>query len=294
MKRDLTERIETGLTQSRAIRDLAGAVQKLISALLLSPPLRPLKNFLNGTWLEHPLHPVLTDVPVGAWTLAILLDLLALILGVANLGLASGIAIGVGGLGALAAVATGFADWMDVDPPELAVGITHALINIVGIILFAISFLVLWANQWTIGWGDFIPAILGYLVITVGAYIGGSLVFRQGVMINRNAYQTGPHKFVPVLPMHELPENMPTRVDAKGRPVLLVRHGEEVFAIGAVCSHYGAPLEEGKLVDGAIECPWHGSRFCLTDGRVQAGPATAPVPAYEVRINGQQIEVRAK
>lgn len=293
MKRDLTENIEQTLAESSAIKGLATAIQKLMTAIF-NTPLRPLKTFLSGTWLGHPLHPVLTDVPVGGWTAAILFDLLALIFGVKTLGLASGIAIGLGVLGALGAIVTGFADWKDVDPPELAVGITHAIINIAATILFAISFFVLWANNWTIGWGDFVPAILGYLTVSVGAFIGGSLVFRQGVMINRAAYQSGPKKFVSVLPISGLPDNTPVRVDANGRPVLLVRRGEEVYAIGAVCSHYGAPLEEGQLKDGAIECPWHGSRFCLADGRVQAGPATAPVPAYEVRIDGDQIQIRAK
>ena len=294
MKRDLTERIEITLIESNSIKRLAGAIQKIMNKLFLDSPLHLLKNFLNGTWLGHPLHPLLTDVVVGGWTIAILLDLLALTFGVQNLGLASGISSGLGVLAALGAIAAGFMDWMDVDSPELAVGITHAIINIAATILFAISFFVLWANQWIIGWADFVPAVLGYLTVTVGAYIGGSLVFRQGVMVNRNAYRAGPKKFVAVLPMSDLRENTPKRVDASGRPVLLVRRVEEVYAIGAICSHYGALLEEGKLKDGAIECPWHSSRFCLADGRVQAGPATAPVPAYEVRVNGNQIEVRAK
>lgn len=293
MQRDLTEKIEKTLAESNGIKGLAGSVQKLMIAVF-SPPLRSLKTFLNGTWLEHPLHPLLTDVVVGGWTTAILFDLIALIFGVQTLGLASGIAIGLGVLAGLSAIATGFADWMDVDPTELAVGITHAILNITATLLFALSFFVLWANHWTIGWGDFVPAIIGYLTVTIGAFIGGSLVFRLGVMVNRNAYQSGPKKFVPVLPLSDLPENTPKRVNANGRPVLLVRRGEAVYAIGAVCSHYGAPLEEGQLKDDVIECPWHGSRFCLADGRVIAGPASAPAPAYEVRIIEDQIQVRAK
>ncbi len=292
MKRDITERIDTVLTESNFIKNLAGGTQKIMNAIFNSP-LRPLKTFLNGTWLEHPLHPLLTDVPVGAWTLVLLLDLIALLFGVRNLGVASGIATGLGVLAALAAIVTGLADWMDVDPPELAIGITHAAINTTATILFAIAFLVLWQENWTITLADFIPALIGYLLVSVGAFIGGSLVYRLGVMVNRNAYRSGPDEFVPVLPMQELRENIPTRVEAKGRPVLLVRRGEEVYAIGAVCSHYGAPLEEGQLKDGMIQCPWHGSCFALRDGRVRKGPATAPVPVYQVRIRKNQVEVMA-
>ncbi len=294
MNRDFTESIDSAITGSSAIRGLAKFCQKIMNALFAATPLHPLKTFLNGAWLGHPLHPLLTDVPVGAWTAAILLDLIALIFHVSGLGVASAIVTGLGILAALAAIASGFMDWMDVDPPELAIGITHATINIIATILFIISFALAWANNWDIRWRVFIPAIIGYLVVAFGANIGGSLVFRRGVMINRNAYRAGPKDFVPVLPMQDLAENAPKRVDAKGRPVLLVRRGEEVYAVGAVCSHYGAPLEEGKLKDGSVECPWHMSRFSLEDGHVIAGPATAPVPAYEVRIQDGKIEVKAK
>lgn len=293
MKRDLTEAIEKSMTGSELVRGIASGLQKVMIALFLNSPLRPLKVFLNGTWLEHPLHPVLTDVPVGAWTFAVLLDLIALIFGVQNLGLASGIAIALGVLAALGAILTGLMDWMDVDPPELAVGVTHGLINILATVLFAISFVILWANQWTISTADTIVAILGYLVVSAGAYIGGSLVFRMGVMINRDAYASGPDDFVSVLSMGDLRENVPTRVDASGHPVVLVRRGEDVYAIGAVCSHYGGPLDEGKLVDGSIQCPWHYSCFPLEDGSVRAGPATAPVPKYAVRLHNGMVQVSA-
>ncbi len=294
MNRDWTERIENGLIRSKLINGVAGAIQKWLNALFPKTPLRPIKLFLNGTWLEHPLHPLLTDVPVGAWTTAILLDLIALIFGVKGLGLASGIAVGLGILAALAAIATGFMDWMDVDPPELAVGITHATINIIATLLFVVAFAVQWSSNWDIRLADFVPAIIGYIVLTAGAYLGGSLVFRRGVMINRDAYRSGPKKFVPVLATKDLRDNEPTLVHAQGRSVLLVRRGEEVYAIGAVCSHYGAPLEEGTLKDGTIVCPWHYSRFSLEDGSVKEGPATAPVPKYEARINNGSIEVREK
>ncbi len=294
MERDLSERIAGALAQSGMMRGLASPIQKAMNALLLESPLKPIKDFLNGTWLEHPLHPVLTDVPVGAWTAAILLDLLALVVGIAGLGLASGIAIGLGILGALGAVVTGLTDWMDVDTSELAIGIAHGAINVVATALFVASFLMRWSANWETTWANFSPALAGYLIVSFGAYVGGLLVYRLGIMINRNAFRSGPRKFVPVLKTSELPDNQPRRVHAEGRPVFLLRRGEKVSAIGAVCSHYGGPLEEGKLVDGTIQCPWHYSRFSIRDGSVKAGPATAPVPAYEVRIHNGAIEVRER
>ncbi len=147
MKRDLTERIDNLIIGSGGIQGLAKCVDKLLNGLFTRTPLRLLELFANGTWLEHPLHPLLTDVPIGAWTVAILLDLIALIFGVPNLGLANGIIIGFGVLVALATIATGFMDWMDVDPPELAVGMTHAILNIIATLLFAISFFWRWGDN---------------------------------------------------------------------------------------------------------------------------------------------------
>ncbi len=236
MKRDLTEHIEAWLTHSGLVRGLAGVIQKIMNALFLNSPLRPLKIFLNGTWLEHPLHPVLTDIPIGAWTVAILLDLIALVFGVQNLGVASAITLGLGILGAVGSMLTGLMDWMDVDPPELAVGITHGLVNTAATILFAISFIMRWAGGWNITLANFIPALAGYIVVLGGAYIGGSLVYRMGVMINRDAWRQGPDNFVPVLRMDQLPDNQPVRVNANGQPVMLYRCDEQVCALSAVCS----------------------------------------------------------
>jgi nitrite reductase/ring-hydroxylating ferredoxin subunit/uncharacterized membrane protein len=294
MKRDLTERLEQIINGSHLLVSFAEWLRRIFDAIFLNGPLRPLKNFLNGKWLEHPLHPVLTDVPIGAWLIAIVLDLAALIFGVPNLGGASGIAIAIGLLGALGAIATGFMDWQDVDPRELTVGITHALINAIGTLLFAISFFWRWTDNWQIDAGKTALIVIGYLVLTAGAFLGGTLVFRMGVMVNRNAHTSGPDDFVSVLPMQDLRENQPIRVEAEGVPVLLVLRNEEVYAIGAVCSHYGGPLEQGKLVNGRIECPWHYSQFALKDGRAMKGPTTSPVPQYETRISRGQIQVRLK
>lgn len=294
MKRDLSERLAGFAASSGLIKSLADPLYDLLNKLLQETPLRPLKLLANGTWLQHPLHPLLTDVPVGAWTLAILLDVIALVFGVQNLGLASGIGLGLGILAALAAIVTGFSDWTDVDPPEKALGMLHAILNITSTLLFVIAFFMLWGSGWTITLSNFMVALVGYLVITFGAFIGGDLVFRMGVMVNRNAYKSGPKDFVSALAVADLPENQLKRVDVKGQPVLLLKRGEKIYAIGAVCSHYGGPLEKGKLINDTVQCPYHYSRFSLEDGRVREGPSTAPVPVYENQVVGGQIQIRLK
>ncbi len=294
MKRDLTERLESAFINSSLVKGLANPIYKFLNSLFQETPLHPLKLFLNGTWLEHPLHPLLTDVPVGAWTVALLLDLVALIFRVPNLGLASGIALGLGVLGALGAIAAGLMDYMDVDPPEKAVGFVHGIVNIIATVLMAVAFFMLWTSNWLIDGANFIVALVGYLIVAFGAYLGGSLVFRMGVMINRDAYSSGPKDFTPALALQDLPENRMKRVEVKGQPILLLRRGDKIYAIGAVCSHYGGPLDEGKLVGNTVQCPWHYSRFALEDGSVKEGPTTSPVPAYDVQVANGQVQVRRK
>jgi nitrite reductase/ring-hydroxylating ferredoxin subunit len=149
------------------------------------------------------------------------------------------------------------------------------------------------SGAWEITIGVFVISLIGYVLITVGAFLGGSLVFRMGTMINRNAYRKPIKEFTPAIAQNELAQDTLKRVEVKGQPILLVRRGDQIFAVGAVCSHYGAPLEKGKLKDDSIECPFHYSLFSLADGRVKHGPSTSPLPTFETRVNQGQIEVKS-
>jgi nitrite reductase/ring-hydroxylating ferredoxin subunit/uncharacterized membrane protein len=294
MERDFTERISARIIGSKWIGKVSGALDKLLQLCFRPPAMRRVKILLNGTWVGHPLHPLLTDIPIGAWTLTILFDLMALLLRLPQLGLAASITAGVGVAGAAAAAAAGLADWMDVDPPEKAVGAFHATVNISATVLFLISFLMRWGQHWQTGWGIFAPALAGYLLAALGGYLGGIMVFHMGVMINRNAYRNGPDDFKPALEMRELVEGKMERGLVEEQPVVFLKLNGNVHAFGAVCSHYGAPLNEGTIVEGTIECPWHASRFALEDGKVVQGPACAAVPIYDCRIVKEQVQIKLR
>lgn len=294
MERDFTERISTRIIKSNSIGKISASLDKLLHRCFEPRAMRQFKVFLNGTWIGHPLHPMLTDIPIGAWTVTILLDLIGLFFGFPQLGLASGITACIGVAGALAAAAAGLADWMDVDPPEKAIGAFHASVNVSATILFLISFLIRWARHWQLGWTTFVVALVGYLLVMIGGYLGGALVFYKGVMINRNAYRNGPDEFKPVLATRELAEAQLKRVVVEEQPVLLLKLAGTVYALGAVCSHYGAPLNDGKIVEGTIECPWHASRFALEDGRVVQGPACAGVPVYDCKIVSDEVQIKLR
>jgi len=294
MERDFTERISARIITSNSIGKISASLDNLLHRCLGAPATRRFKVFLNGTWIGHPLHPMLTDIPIGAWTLTILLDLIGLLFLFPQLGLASSISAFIGVVGALAAAAAGLADWMDIDPPEKAIGAFHASVNVSATILFLISFLMRWGGHWRLGWTTFVVALLGYLLVMIGGYLGGAMVFYKGVMINRNAYRTGPDDFRPTVATSELAEGQLKRVLVEEQPVVFLRLDGKIYALGAVCSHYGAPLNEGTIVDRTIECPWHASRFALEDGRVVQGPACAGMPVYDCKIVNNEVQIKLR
>lgn len=133
---------------------------------------------------------------------------------------------------------------------------------------------------------------MGYTVAVASAYVGGDLVFRQGTGVNRTAWFEAPKKFTAVMAEADLPEGEPRSVRAGRAQVVLVRQNGHIHALCETCAHAGGPLGKGKLEDGLITCPWHGSQYRVSDGEVVHGPSAYSQPCLEVRISEGQIEVR--
>jgi nitrite reductase/ring-hydroxylating ferredoxin subunit/uncharacterized membrane protein len=278
------ERLSDGL--QNGIKVLIGSNRK--------PP-RLFKTLLHGTFLGHPLHPAITDVPIGAWLLTAVLDVLWL----ASPGTfgwaprAALVAVLVGLVGALGAFVTGAADWSDSYGAERRVGLYHGLLNTSAIVLFAIS-AYLRFQQAT---GDsLVAALLGFVglgSVLFAAYFGGDMVFVKGTGVNHTAWEPASEDFEAVAAVAGVPENRLTRVmTGAGVPVVLLRMGGKVYAIAATCTHAGGPLDEGELQGDVVQCPWHGSRFRVRDGHVLTGPATVSLPRYEVRERDGQVEIK--
>lgn len=250
---------------------------------------RALDNALNGTWLGHPVHPMLTDIPVGAWTIALALDGVEALTGRQEFIPGADAAVTIGVVGAVGSAVTGLAQWQYTDSRSRRLGLAHALLNTSALALYGAS-LILRARGKR-GAGHF-TALVGYAITGASAYLGGDLVYAERIGVSHTTERELPNEFTPALRESDLPENTLKRAEVEGVPVLLVRQGDKIYALDEVCSHLGGPLAEGQLVDCSVVCPWHGSRFSLEDGRVLDGPATFKQPTFETRVRDGQIEVR--
>jgi nitrite reductase/ring-hydroxylating ferredoxin subunit/uncharacterized membrane protein len=244
-------------------------------------PMRPVKDVLNGTWLGHPVHPAVTDIPIGAFLVAIVLD-------VVGEPTAAFWAIVVGVVTMLAAVVTGLADYADTDGTTRTRATLHGTVMAIGLVL-AVASLLPREGGAVAGTVPTALLIVAFLVVTAGAYVGGDLVFIFGNMVSRHAFRGAGTKWIaldtgPLTDLATLPLATPTKMRAGINDLVVVRIGDTVHVLHAVCAHAGGPLAEGSVTaDGCIECPWHASRFRLTDGRVHQGPSVYDQPVYEVR-----------
>jgi nitrite reductase/ring-hydroxylating ferredoxin subunit/uncharacterized membrane protein len=260
------------------------AIQSAVGSFYdaLGAPGRVLKNAMHGTiGLGHPLHPAITDVPIGAWTAGVVADYVAHFTSRVPTE-AGDIALAVGLVAGLLAAVSGYTDFHDTFAHERRVGLLHGLVNSAVLVVMFVSL----ALRWWAGPGVHPLAVAlstaGWVLVIFGGYVGGHLVFGSATMVNHDAFLEGFEGAVAVGASTDFPEGELRRADAGGMLVLLVRRGGQLFGISDVCSHAGGPLNEGALDGTIVTCPWHGSQFDVRTGRVRGGPATFSLPALRV------------
>jgi nitrite reductase/ring-hydroxylating ferredoxin subunit/uncharacterized membrane protein len=270
---------------------LAGKLQEAVQTAFDSagPAGQQIANALHGTWLGHPLHAAISDVPIGAWTTAAVLDAMEDVTGDGRFGDAASKAVGVGLGAAVLAAAAGLTDWHVTDGRARRIGLAHGLLNTAGVLLYAASLARRRNGSRSAGRG---LSTLGFLASLGASYLGGKLVYTEQIGVDHTVGQSFPEEFTAVMQESELPDGGSRRADLNGSRILLARRGERIFAIAEVCSHLGGPLAEGKFSDCSVQCPWHGSEFSLEDGGVINGPATHPQPCLETRVHDGRIEVK--
>ncbi|HLI09656.1 MAG TPA: Rieske 2Fe-2S domain-containing protein [Ktedonobacteraceae bacterium] len=250
---------------------------------------RKIKDILSGTWLGHALHPVLTDLPIGAWTGSMLFDLLWLNDEREGNARTAEDMLLFGLIAAVGTAITGVTDWSDQIDTDRRIGFIHGALNTGIALVNTASFGLRKLGLKRAGIG---LSTVSYVALLFSAYLGGELSFAKGIGVNHDAFEGGPNDFVPVMNENDLVEGKLTRVDADGIPAVLLKQGSTIYAIGAICTHMGGPLNEGTVENDIVTCPWHGSQFRMTDGSVVTSPAVYAEPNFAVRIRDGKVELR--
>jgi nitrite reductase/ring-hydroxylating ferredoxin subunit/uncharacterized membrane protein len=275
----IAARIENLATLDKIAEPLQKAVQAAV------PQQSKAKDLLSGTWLGHPLHPPLTDIVIGTWSSALLLDLF----GGEPAREASDRLIATGILAAVPTAAAGMSDWAELSGASRRVGVVHATGNTTALILHMVSFAERRRGRRSRG---IAVSALGYGIATFSAWLGGHLSFGRGVGVNQTVFEDAPSDWTAVLDDGELVDGKLVGARANGTAIVLARSGDQIHALADRCSHRGCSLHEGQLnPDQTITCPCHGSTFRL-DGAIVKGPATAPQPRLQVRTSAGRIEVK--
>jgi nitrite reductase/ring-hydroxylating ferredoxin subunit len=248
--------------------------------------LRPgrVRDALNGVWLGHPLHPVLVQAPIGAWLSASVLDAWP---GADPDGATARRLTAFGLAAAVPAALAGAADWSEQHEQQMRVGVVHAAANTAAITLYSLSLLARGRRARRV------LRLSGLTAASAGGVLGGHISFRLAG--GANHAEAVPHLIEPgwhdLMPAAELDDGKPARAMLGEVPVVVVREGSQLHALGGRCSHMDGPLWESDLAAGCLECPWHGSIFRVSDGAVARGPATAPQPVFETRVRDGVIQV---
>ena len=215
-------------------------------------PIRPIKSFLNGSWLGHPVHSAATDIPIGTLLLTVILD-------IAGQTAAADIALAATILFMLAAAATGVADYTDTDGTARTRATLHATVMVGALVVLLVSLGLRFAGATD----RTIPvalSIIGFLIVTAGAYVGGDVVYAFGNMVSRHAFRGVGTKWVrleigDVTDLATLPEATPTKAKAGMNDLVIVRMGETVHALHAVCAHAGGPSRRARSSTAASSAP---------------------------------------
>ena len=244
---------------------------------------------LHGVWLGHPLHPVLAQVPVGAWISAGILDLLP------GQRRPATVLVGVGIAGALPTAVAGSNDWASLSREQRRVGLVHAGANVLATALYASSLAARLRGRH--GAGRTL-GFLGLAAVSGGSYLGGHLAYKLAAGVNQGApelsrIEEGWH---PVADLAAIPEATLLTRQVDEVAVVVYRDGDEVTVMLERCAHQSGPLGRGEVtrVDGrtCVVCPWHGSTFELGGGEVVHGPAGTDQPVLQTRIIGGVLETR--
>lgn len=276
------------LADSDALDKAIEPVRRAVQAVLKP---QALKDLLHGTWLGHPVHPILAQVPIGSWLSAGVLDALP------PLRPAASVLIGAGVAAAVPTALSGAADWAEQEVGVRRLGAVHAVANSAALGLYVGSLVARSRGR------DGLGRVLSYSGLGVAAgsaSIGGHMAYAQssGASHAITAARALPHDWIDLGPLDDFPEGRPILRPGgeSGVPLAAVRRGARVDVFIGRCAHLSGPLDEGSVeqVRGSacLVCPWHGSAFDLDNGEPRRGPVATPQEKLEVRMTAGRVMAR--
>jgi nitrite reductase/ring-hydroxylating ferredoxin subunit len=281
----ILDRVADVSSFDKAIEPARRAVQKGLPTAV--------KDFLHGTWLGHPLHPVLVQVPVGSWLSAGILD------AVPPLRPAATLLIGTGVAASVPAALSGAADWSEQEAGVRRLGAVHASLNVAALGLFVGSLVARSKGRGGLGRA---LSYSGLGIATASASIGGHMSYAQssGASHSATAARALTKEWIDLGPLDDFPEGRPVlRAGSGGSvdvPLVAVRREGRVDVLIGSCSHMSGPLQEGRIEEvrgqTCLVCPWHGSAFDLDSGEPRRGPAANPQEKLEVRVEAGRVQAR--
>jgi nitrite reductase/ring-hydroxylating ferredoxin subunit/uncharacterized membrane protein len=257
----------------------------------------------------HPVHPMLVAFPIGLWVFSFIFDVLGRIGGNGTLWAAGFYCVIAGCVMAALAALPGVIDLFSIVPPQSTGrqrGYVHGLLNVSALVLF-IAIAAYRGNSTVMPNGlSLLLSAIGVVAIAVSGWLGGTLVYRNQIAVDHRYAGAGQLKERiidswqrPAAHSSELADGQMMLIKVAGERVVLARCQEGMFAFADHCTHRGGPLSDGALVGCMVQCPWHGSQFDVTTGRVVSGPARNKIQTYatevrdgEVYILPEQEEVR--
>jgi len=270
-----------------------------------------LKDFLEGKPLRHPIHPMLVHFPIGLLLLSFLIDLASLAFpSVPNLVRDSFYAMLLGLIMALVAAVPGLVDYTDIrsDHPGKRTATAHMILNFMVVVVYGINLGVRSSSllDRKISMGPLILSLIGVGLLSASGYLGGRLVYNQGIAVGRHKrhmptprdtiHLTTPIPgaegvFVPIMAAQQLRERETLRVEISAQIMTIVKIDNQLFAFQEFCSHRFGPLSEGSFDGFNVQCPWHNSCFDVRTGKVTNGPAKVDLKIFEMEMREGKVGI---
>jgi uncharacterized membrane protein/nitrite reductase/ring-hydroxylating ferredoxin subunit len=272
-----------------------------------------LKDLLEGKPLRHPIHPMLVHFPIGFLLLSFLLDLVSLAFPeVPNLVRGSFYAMLLGIITALLAAVPGFVDYSDIrrDHPGKVTATRHMILNLMVVAIYGIN---LWIRSSAlsdpkISLPALLLSIIGVGLLSVSGYLGGRLIYDEGIAVGRHKRHTlipqdtlhlssahaasdGEANFAPVPDAEHLRNGETLRVEIDKQVMTIARIDNQLYAFQEFCTHRFGPLSEGSFHGFNVQCPWHNSCFDIRTGKVTNGPAKVDLKIFKIEMRDGKVGV---